>query len=197
MTRVLRIDSSARTDGSVSRELSRTLAADLAGAESDVVVRDLAQDAPAFVDGPWVGANFTAPDERTEDQNLTLAASEALVAELEAADQIVIGVPVYNFSIPASLKAWIDLVARARRTFRYTEDGPEGLLTGKTAWLVVASGGTALGSDIDFATPYLKFILGFIGITDVRVIDATRWGFLSEAEQAAVRAEAGGQRAAA
>jgi FMN-dependent NADH-azoreductase len=197
MSRVLRIDASARTQGSVSRELSETLAADLAGAEGEIVVRDLANDAPAFVDEAWVGANFTAPEERTDDQNQTLAASEALVAELEAADQIVIGVPVYNFSIPASLKAWIDMVARARRTFRYTDTGPEGLLTGKTAWLAVASGGTALGSDIDFATPYLKFILGFIGITDVRVIDATRWGFLSEAEKAAVRAEAGAQRAAA
>lgn len=197
MTRVLRIDASARTQGSVSRELSETLAAELAGADGEIVVRDLAQDAPAFVDESWVGANFTAPEERTAEQVETLAASEALVAELEAADQIVIGVPVYNFSIPASLKAWIDMVARARRTFRYTENGPEGLLTGKTAWLVVASGGTALGSEIDFATPYLKFILGFIGVTDVRVIDATRWGFLSEAEQDAVRAEAGVARTAA
>jgi FMN-dependent NADH-azoreductase len=197
MTRVLRIDSSARTEGSVSRELSETLAANLAGADGEVVVRDLAAEVPAFVHEAWVGANFTAPDQRTPDQEQTLAASEALVTELEAADQIVIGVPVYNFSIPASLKAWIDLIARARRTFRYTESGPEGLLTGKTAWLVVASGGTALDSEIDFATPYLKFILGFIGITDVRVIDATRWGFLSEEEQAAVRAEAGAQRTAA
>lgn len=197
MTRVLRIDSSARTDGSVSRELSATLAADLAGADGEIVVRDLAVQAPEFVDEAWVGANFTAPDQRTAEQEQMLAASEALVAELEAADQIVIGVPVYNFNVPASLKAWIDMIARARRTFRYTEEGPEGLLTGKTAWLVVASGGTALGSDIDFATPYLKFILGFIGITDVRVIDATRWGFLSEAEKAAVRAEAGAQRTAA
>lgn len=197
MTRVLRIDASARTEGSVSRELSAALAADLAGADGAIVVRDLAKDAPAFIDEAWVGANFTAPEDRTDDQQDLLAASEALVQELEAADHIVIGAPIYNFSIPASLKAWVDLVARARRTFRYTEQGPEGLLTGKTAWLVVASGGTALESEIDFATPYLKFVLGFIGISDVRVIDATRWGFLSVAEKAAVRAEAGAARQAA
>ena len=197
MTRVLRLDSSARTDASVTRALSETLAADLAGPDGDPVIRDLADQAPAFVDAAWVGANFTAPDARTADQKAVLAGSDALVEELEAAEQIVIGVPIYNFSLPASLKAWIDMVARARRTFRYTEDGPEGLLKGKTAWLVVASGGTALGSEIDFATPYLKHVLGFLGITDVRVIDATRWGALSQAEQAAVRAQAGSAKAAA
>jgi len=197
MTRVLRIDSSARTEGSVSRALSATLAADLAGPRGAVVIRDLAATPPPFVDEPWVGANFTAPDDRSDAQAAVLAPSENLVEELEAADQIVIGVPMYNFSIPASLKAWIDMVVRARRTFRYSQSGPEGFITGKTAWLVVASGGTALGSEIDFATPYLKFILGFIGLTDVRVIDATRWGSLSEEEQAAVRAKTGAPRSAA
>lgn len=108
-----------------------------------------------------------------------------------------IGVPIYNFSIPASLKAWIDMVARVRRTFRYTETGPEGFLTGKAAFLVVASGGTAVDAEIDFATPYLKHVLGFLGITNVRVIDAARWGALSEAEQAAVRARVGAASAAA
>jgi len=136
-----------------------------------------------------VGANFTDPDARTGGQRAQLAASDALIAELEAADQMVIGVPVYNFAIPAALKAWVDLVARARRTFRYSEAGPEGLLKGKTAWLVVASGGTPLDSEIDFATPYLKHVLAFIGITDVRVIDASRWGFRSDDEKAQVSGE--------
>jgi FMN-dependent NADH-azoreductase len=95
-----------------------------------------------------------------------------LIAELEAADTIVIGVPLYNFGIPAALKAWIDLIARARRTFRYTEAGPEGLLKDKKAYLVVASGGVPVGSDYDFATGYLRHVLGFVGITDVTVIDA-------------------------
>ncbi|MGJ3230652.1 MAG: FMN-dependent NADH-azoreductase [Oceanicaulis sp.] len=141
MTRVLRIDSSARTEGSVSRDLSARLAERRAGASGAVTVRDLAGTPPAFVNAAWVGANFTDPAKRSQAQTAELAASEALVRELEEADEIVIGVPIYNFNIPASLKAWIDLVARARRTFRYTEAGPEGLLKGKTAWLVVASGG--------------------------------------------------------
>jgi FMN-dependent NADH-azoreductase len=90
------------------------------------------------------------------------------------ADVLVIGVPVYNFGIPASLKAWVDMIARARLTFRYTESGPVGLLRGKRAVLVVASGGTAVGSEIDFATDYLRHVLGFLGIDDVEIIAANR-----------------------
>jgi FMN-dependent NADH-azoreductase len=186
MSRILRIDSSARTDGSVSRDLSARLARSLAGPRAAVTVRDLAEATPAFVDAGWVDANFTDPARRSDAQTAQLAGSDALVAELEAADQIVIGVPVYNFAIPAVLKAWVDQIARARRTFRYTKNGPEGLLKGKTAWLVVASGGTPVESEIDFATPYLKHVLGFVGINDVRVVDAGRWGSRTEAEQAAV-----------
>ncbi len=186
MTRILRIDASARTEGSVSRDLTDRLIGQLSAGGAEVTVRDLTQTPPRFVDGAWVGANFTAPDARTEAHKAELAESDALVDELEAADHIVIGAPIYNFSVPAALKAWIDQVARARRTFMYTENGPKGLLEGKTAWLVVASGGTPVDSDIDFATPYLRHVMGFLGITDVRVIDAGRWGFLSEAEQAAV-----------
>jgi FMN-dependent NADH-azoreductase len=197
MTNILRIDSSARIEGSVTRELSASLAAELAGPDGVVSVRDVAATPPAVVDAAWVGANFTSPDARTDAQRAELANSDALVAELEAADRIVIGVPVYNFSVPASLKAWIDQIGRVHRTFRYTQDGPEGLLDGsKTAWLVVASGGTALDSEIDFATPYLRHVLGFIGITDVRVIDATRWGALKDEEQAAIRADARARAAA-
>lgn len=197
MTRVLRIDSSARRDGSITRGLSASLAASLAGPDGEVAVRDLAATPPAFVDAAFVEATFTPADQRTPEQAGALADSDALVEELEAAQAVVIGVPVYNFTIPASLKAWVDRVARVRRTFRYTEHGPEGLLTGKTAWLVVASGGTPLGSSLDFATPYLKHVLGFLGITDVRVIDAARWDALTTEQQAAVRAEAGQAQAAA
>ncbi len=198
MTRILRIDASARTEASVSRDLTARLAQRLAGEDGHITLRDVGVTPPRFVDEAWVGANFTAPEDRSEAQRDELASSEALVEELEAADHIVIGAPIYNFSVPAALKAWIDQVARARRTFVYTEDGPEGLLKGKTAWLVVASGGTPVDSEIDFATPYLRHVMGFLGITDVRVIDAGRWGFLSGAEQAAVISEAeGGEKAAA
>lgn len=188
MSRILRIDASARTDGSVSRDLASRLAnhlaSRLAGPGAHITVRDLAAAPPAFVNEAWVGANFTDAAARSGAQRAELASSDILVEELEAADQIVIAVPVYNFAMPAVLKAWVDMIARARRTFRYTENGPEGLLEGKTAWLVVASGGTPVEGDIDFATPYLKHVLGFVGIIDVRVVDAGLWGSRSEAEKA-------------
>ena len=94
------------------------------------------------------------------------------MAELQAADTIVIGTPIYNFTSPASLKAWMDLVARPRVTFHYTENGPEGLLSGKKAIIAVASGGVPIGSDMDFLTPHLRHFLGFIGITDVEFVTA-------------------------
>lgn len=184
---ILRINSSARKDGSLSRELSSLLADALAGETGNVVVRDLADRPVPQVDADWVGANFTDPSERSDAQRETLKGSDALISELHAADHIVIGVAMYNFSIPSSLKAWIDQVARARETFRYSEAGPEGLLKGKTAWLVMASGGARLDSEADFATPYLRFILGFLGVTDVRVIDGMGWPFLEEEQKDAVR----------
>lgn len=167
---ILHIDSSARRDGSVSRDLSaRTVAA----LGSDVIRRDLADPLPHLTAG-WVAANFTPADDRDSDQGQTLALSDTLVAEMKQADTIVIGLPIYNFGIPAALKAWVDLVARAGVTFRYTDSGPEGLLTGKRAVLVVASGGTEVGSEIDFATGYLRHMLGFMGITDVEIVAADR-----------------------
>ena len=186
MNKVLQVTASARTDGSVSRDLSAQLASSLSGTSGEITVRDIAVDPISFVDADWVGANFTDPANRTDQQVETLEDSEALVREIENADHIVIGAPIYNFGIPASLKAWVDKIARAKRTFHCTSSGPEGLIKGKTAWLVIASGGTALDSDIDFATPYLRFVRGFIGIDDVRVIDATRWAGKSDAEKQAV-----------
>ena len=174
MTNILRIDASARNSGSTTRQLADQLVTRLIaqGYGADVVRRDLAITPPALLTETWVGANFTDEAERSDEQRAVLAHSDELIAELEAADTIVIGVPVYNFAIPAALKAWIDQIARARRTFRYTETGPEGLLTGKKAYLVVASGGVPVGSDYDFATGYLRHVLGFVGITDVTIIAA-------------------------
>lgn len=180
--RVLRVDASARGEGSVTRQL-----ADLMLRELDervpglsVVRRDVAAGLP-FVDAAWVGANLAEPDARNTAQRQALAKSDELVAELTAADVLVIATPVYNFGVPASLKAWIDQVARARLTFRYTEHGPQGLLTGKKAYVLVATGGTEVGSAIDFATPWLKFVLGFLGITDVEVIAADRGNLRGDA----------------
>jgi len=174
--KVLRVDSSVRREGSVSRRVADALIERLDGSEGavDVRVRDLAVEAPRLVDAAWVDANFMPSGQRSPAQRAALAESDALVAELIDADVLVIGVPVYNFGIPASLKAWVDMVARARLTFRYTENGPVGLLRGKRAFLVVASGGTAVGSEIDFATGYLRHVLGFLGIDDVEIVAADR-----------------------
>ncbi|HKX89388.1 MAG TPA: NAD(P)H-dependent oxidoreductase [Sphingopyxis sp.] len=174
MSHILRIDASARNAGSTTRQLTDQLVTRLVeqGYGAAVTTRDLALTPPALLNEAWVGANFTDDADRSDDQKAALAASDEMIAELEAADTIVIGVPIYNFSIPASLKAWIDLIARARKTFRYTEAGPEGLLKGKKAYLVVTSGGVPVGSDHDFATGYLRHVLGFVGITDVSIIAA-------------------------
>lgn len=172
---VLRVDASMRRDGSVTRDLADDLIArleDVHGA-TDVVRRDLADGLP-LIDEAWIGANFTDPGERSDAQTDRLALSDTLVDELKQADTLVLAVPVYNFGVPAAMKAWIDLIARARETFRYSEDGPVGLLEGKKAYVVLASGGTEIGSDIDFASGYLKHILGFVGITDVTLIAADR-----------------------
>jgi FMN-dependent NADH-azoreductase len=197
---VLRIDASARTEGSVTRELADRLAPALAGADGRVIVRDLGANPPSLISQAWVGANFTPEAERSEAQNAELAESDALVAELKAADVLVIGVPVYNFGVPAALKAWVDLVARARVTFRYTEAGPEGLLKGKKAYLLLASGGTQAGSEIDFASGYMRHILGFLGITDVELIAADRLMMQSQSKETAlarIDAVAGGGAQAA
>ncbi|WP_291841710.1 NAD(P)H-dependent oxidoreductase [Maricaulis sp.] len=175
---ILRIDASMRRNGSVTRQLADTLIERLTTADSatGVTRRDLADNPPAFIDEAWIGANFTDADARSDAQKAVLARSDELIAELQAADTLVIATPVYNFGVPAALKAWIDLIARARVTFKYTENGPVGLLTGKRAIIVAASGGTKAGSEIDFATTYLKHVLGFIGIHDVQIIAADQLG---------------------
>lgn len=183
---VLRIDASIRRNGSISRELTDKLLAQLAPART--ITRDLAEGMP-LIDEAWIGANFTPADQRSEAQAETLALSDRLVAELQEADTVVIGLPIYNFSVPAALKAWIDLVARAGVTFRYTEAGPQGLLEGKRAILVVASGGTEAGSEIDFASTYIRHVLGFIGITDVTLVTADRLMVDAEASMKTARAQ--------
>jgi FMN-dependent NADH-azoreductase len=171
---LLRIDASARRDGSISRALNDRLVDRFAAqGETQVITRDLAQPLP-LINEAWIGANFTPAADRTPEQVETLALSDALVAELQAADTVLIGLPIYNFGVPAALKAWIDLVARAGVTFRYSAEGPVGLLEGKRAIISVASGGTEAFSEIDYATTHLKHVLGFIGITDVEVIRADR-----------------------
>lgn len=172
---VLHINASSRYQGSVTREISEAVVNEIKAENPELTVqsRDVAQGLP-FIDEAWVNANFTPDEHRTEEDKSVLALSDSLVAELKAADHIVIASPIYNFNIPAALKAWVDLIARARLTFKYTENGPVGLLTDKKATIVMASGGVPIGSEADLATQYLKQVMAFVGITDVQVIDATK-----------------------
>lgn len=172
--RVLRVDASARHTDSVSRRLSDRLIDRLQAQYGHITInhRDLDKYPLPYVNGDWITANYTAPEQRTEWQQNALEVSDRLVRELMDTDLLLIGVPLYNFGIPAALKAWVDMVARARLTFRYTEAGPEGLLKNKRAYLLLASGGVKAGSAMDFATSYMRHVLGFLGITDVTVIAA-------------------------
>ncbi len=187
--RILELSASGRTTGSASRELTRDLVAALEDRHGSVqtIRRDLSTGIP-FVDEAWIEANFTPDESRADRHRKALAFSDSLVAELKEADILVIGTPIYNFSIPAALKAWIDMIARARLTFRYTESGPKGLLEGKKAYVVVATGGVPVGSAADFATPYMKHALAFIGITDVEFIAADKLNSQAEESMDAARA---------
>ncbi len=185
---ILRIDSSAREADSTSRQLGDTLINRLQATHAaDVTVLNT-NDAVPHVTANWINANFTPADDRSDAQRATLAYSDQRVAELQAADLVVITVPMYNFGVPASLKAWIDMVARAGLTFRYTENGPVGLLENKAAIILTTTGGVPVDSPVDFATPYLKHVLGFIGIHDVSVVSAT--GLAGSNDPAALITEA-------
>lgn len=162
---ILRVDSGADHPGSVSRRLADHLLSRLAGPD-DRVVRRTALEGLPVVTGAWVAASFADGDRSA------LALSDALIDELLDADELVLVAPVYNFGVPAAMKAWIDQVARAGRTFRFTENGPVGLTGIDRAWVVTASAGTPVGSEMDFNTTYLRTVLGFLGIRDVRVVAA-------------------------
>lgn len=187
---ILRVDASMRRDGSQSRALTDSVIARFSAQNPyiNVTTRDLADEPLPQIDETWINANFTDPDQRSETQRQALAQSDSLVEELKAADTIVIGMPLYNFSVPAALKAWIDLIARARLTFKYTENGPVGLLEGKRAILIVATGGVPVGAPVDFGTNYMKQVLSFVGITDVDVIDASQLNFKADEQIEAAKA---------
>lgn len=174
MSNILLITASIRSDAdSISRGLGQTIAQGLAAKTgASVTTRDLAANDIPFVSAERFAANLTPADQRTPEQAALAAYADQLIAELQAADTIVIAAPVYNFGPPATLKAWADLVARAGTTFQYTANGPEGLLKGKTAYLAIASGGTPVGAEFDFMSRWLIFFLGFLGITDVTSVAA-------------------------
>jgi FMN-dependent NADH-azoreductase len=171
---ILQINSSARSEGSHSTRLADVIAARLKAARTDarLVVRDLARTPHPLLDEMALQALFTPAEQRTAGQAARVALDDALIAEIQAADAVVLGVPMYNFSISAQLKNWIDAISRAGVTFRYTESGPEGLLKDKRVYVALARGGIHRDTLADSQVPYLKTVLGFLGMTDVRFVYA-------------------------
>ncbi len=166
--RVLVVQSSASPETSTSNQIAGRIADSLGGADQ---IRDLSQGV-SLVDAYWVANRGKTPEEYDETDRAAFAESDALIGELQAAEVIVIAAPMYNFSIPASLKAWIDLIARPKTTFSYSSAGPEGLLKGKKVYVALSSDGVPVGSPVDFHSAYLRHALGFVGLDDVTFITA-------------------------
>ncbi|KWD11966.1 FMN-dependent NADH-azoreductase [Burkholderia ubonensis] len=188
MTTILQINSAARTQGAQSTLLANELTAKLQQSNpgAKVVVRDLLADALPHLDESVLGAFFMPADQRSAEQNAIVAKSDALIAELQAADIVVIGAPMYNFGVSSQLKTYFDWIARAGVTFRYTENGPEGLIKGKKVHVVTARGGKYLGTPNDSQTPFLRTFLGFVGMTDVNFIHAEGLNLGPDAQGAAL-----------
>lgn len=174
MSRVLVIESSARQQGSVSRQLTREFIAQWQAAHpaDEIQVRDLAVEQVPHLDVNLLGGWMKPEQEQSEAERTALQRSNLLTAELQAADVLVLAAPMYNFAIPSTLKSWLDHVLRAGVTFKYTETGPQGLLTGKRAFVLTSRGGVYAGGALDHQEPYLRQALGFVGIHDVTFIHA-------------------------
>ncbi|MGK8707539.1 FMN-dependent NADH-azoreductase [Metapseudomonas otitidis] len=174
MSRVLIVESSARQQGSISRQLTAEFIAQWKAAHpaDEVVVRDLAQESVPHLDSDLLGGWMKPADQQNDAERAALARSNRLTEELLAADVLVLAAPMYNFGIPSTLKAWLDHVLRAGVTFKYTETGPQGLLSGKRAFVLTARGGVYAGGPLDHQEPYLRQALAFIGIHDVIFIHA-------------------------
>lgn len=171
MNKVLMLKSSILGDHSQSSALIDHLSMLWSDKGHDITHRDLAAEPIPMLDAE-IMMGFGGGDNLSERQQQALSLSNTLIDEIKEADTLVIGAPMYNFNIPAQLKAWIDFIARAGVTFKYTETGPQGLITGKRAIIVTTRGGMHKDAGTDHVTPYLKTVLGFIGITDVEVIYA-------------------------
>jgi FMN-dependent NADH-azoreductase len=195
MKTYLQLNSSLHGADSLSSRLASQFIETLALAERSagatdaspsVVVRDLANQPLPHLTAERFTAFVTAPEQRTHDQAGIAAESDVLVAELAAADVIVIGLPMYNFGVPSTLKAYFDHVARAGVTFRYTANGPEGLLRGKRAYVIATRGGRYAGTPSDLQSAFVRQFLGFIGITDVEFIYAEGLAMGEESRTAAL-----------
>jgi len=185
---ILQINSSARAENSQSTRLAASIVERLRATHTNATLttRDLSRTPHPALDEAALGALFTPADKRTPEQAARVALDDALIAELMAADVVVLGVPMYNFGVPAQLKNWIDAVARAGVTFRYTEAGAVGLVQGKKVYVALTRGGLYRNTPADTQVPYLKTFLGFIGLTDVQFIYAEGLAMGPEAEQKAL-----------
>ncbi|AKJ28179.1 FMN-dependent NADH-azoreductase [Caldimonas brevitalea] len=184
---ILQINSSARAEGSHSTRLAQDIVARLQAAHPDttLTVRDLSRQPHPALDEAALQALFTPPEQRSAAQQARVALDDTLIAEIQAADTVVIGVPMYNFGVSSQLKNWIDAISRARVTFRYTEAGPEGLLTGKKVYVALTRGGRYRDTPSDTQVPYLRAVLNFLGMTDVQFVYAEGLAMGPEAEQQA------------
>ena len=188
---ILYVASSSRGSASYSNRVATDVLTELRNRNpgAQVTVRDLAREPLPHIDDDFVAATRGPVGSQTDEQRALLARSDTLVDELLAADVVVIAAPMINFTIPSNLKSWVDYVARAGRTFRYSEKGPEGLVTGKQVILVAARGGVyAQNAPLDFQVPYLKSVLGFLGMTDIEVIEVEGTAFGPDAAEKAVAA---------
>jgi FMN-dependent NADH-azoreductase len=174
MKNLLQINSSIFGENSQSRRFADQFATAWREANrgASVTVRDVTGDAVPHLSAERFSALISAPEQRSAEQQAVADYSDALIDELRRADVIVLGLPMYNFGIPSTLKAYIDHVARAGVTFRYTENGPVGLLTGKKVYVFAARGGLYQGTSRDTSTAYIRDILAFIGLTDVEFVYA-------------------------
>ena len=180
---ILQINSSARSNGSESTRLADAVVARLQAAspEASVTRRDLAAQPHPVLDEEALGALFTPADQRTPSQQARVALDDALIAQVLAADVLVIGAPMYNFGMTVQLKGWFDAISRAGVTFRYTATGPEGLLKNKKAYVTLSRGGVHRDGATDTQVPHLRTMLGFLGITDVSFVYSEGHGMGPEA----------------
>tara|TARA_R110002073_G_scaffold316533_2_gene489464 strand:- start:110 stop:748 length:639 start_codon:yes stop_codon:yes gene_type:complete len=192
MTNVLRITTSILGEGSVSSQLMDELIAGLRDRDAiNLVERDFSKQAIPHLDGPWLKALSTPEADRDGTQQQQVEYSDSLIAELQHADVLVIGLPMYNFSVPSMLKAWIDHVARAGVTFKYTENGPVGLLEPKKVYVLAAMGGEHEAGATDFLRPYMKLIFSFIGLEDVEFVSADGLSMSRERREQGLRTARG------
>ncbi|MEI8573653.1 FMN-dependent NADH-azoreductase [Methylomonas sp. LW13] len=189
---ILQINSSIRAENAYSSRLADNLVAGLRQQTptAELTVRDLAKTPHPLLDEAALIALSTPAEERNPEQAQRVALDDALIAEIQHADILVLTAPMYNFGIPAQLKAWIDAIARARVTFQYTENGVEGLLKNKQVYVIQTAGGKHSGTEADSQSTYLRTVLGFLGMADVTFIYAEGLAMGNDAEQLALQAAA-------